>query len=274
MSWFRVYFRWHFFFPRSFSFCVLSWITLNPFFIFPADSSALSWFVSPVSCYPPFPSVIQSMCSPLCLPVRHVHWWACARVLFLSFQFSFCLWPWICLLTWTEPGFECGVSTVRACGHIGWVCRFCVGVQPLSQNLIQVPNTKTQFHLKKKSTDLIHKDSPLPAVVGTSQMGAFHKAFRDTADCSHHVLNTQEGDITHLRIIIKLLFWLSTHVQTRTRSREHPGADLCCVGYLLAEYMLPSLLAGPMLFWPPGGPMLPSMPITWSGLRSKWLVLL
>lgn len=28
----------------------------------------------------------------------------------------------------------------------------------------------------------------------------------------------------------------------------HIGADLCCEGYLLGEYMLPSLLEGPMLF--------------------------
>lgn len=33
--------------------------------------------------------------------------------------------------------------------------------------------------------------------------------------------------------------------------------------------MLPSLLEGPMLFWLPGGPMLPSIPMTWSGLRIK-----
>lgn len=46
------------------------------------------------------------------------------------------------------------------------------------------------------------------------------------------------------------------------------SADLCCEGYLLGEYMLPSLF-GPMLFWLPGGPMFPSIPITWSGLQVK-----
>lgn len=140
------------FFFRVFSSCVLSWFTLNPFFIFPADSAALSWFVSPVSCYPPFPSVIQSMCSPLCLPVCHVHWCACAPVLFLSFQLYFCLWPWFCLLTWTETWFWMlrFYTLCKPCGHIGSVSRFCVGVQPLSQNLTQVAKTKTQFHFKKQ----------------------------------------------------------------------------------------------------------------------------
>lgn len=30
--------------------------------------------------------------------------------------------------------------------------------------------------------------------------------------------------------------------------RKDSGADLCCEGYLLEEYMLLSLLEGPMLF--------------------------
>lgn len=36
--------------------------------------------------------------------------------------------------------------------------------------------------------------------------------------------------------------------QTHKHAVEHRAADLCCEGYLLGEYMLLSLLEGPMLF--------------------------
>lgn len=36
--------------------------------------------------------------------------------------------------------------------------------------------------------------------------------------------------------------------KTHKHALELSGADLCCEGYLLGEYMLLSLLEGPMLF--------------------------
>lgn len=96
-------------------------------------------------------------------------------------------------------------------------------------------------------------------------MGASRTACWDTADCSHHVWNTpeegQEIDFFFFNCVFYFQLLGRKHVET--------NADLCCDGYLLGEYMLPSLLEGPMLFWLPGGPMLPSIPMTWSGLRSR-----
>lgn len=56
----------------------------------------------------------------------------------------------------------------------------------------------------------------------------------------------------------------------REKGSMFERTNLCWEGYLLGEYMLPSLFAGPRLFWPPGGPILPSIPIKWSGLGTKW----
>lgn len=73
----------------------------------------------------------------------------------------------------------------------------------------------------------------------------------------------QRKDKSHHLKEIVLFFQLLRHKHAETYS------DLCCDGYLLGEYMLPSLLEGPMLFWLPGGPMPPSIPMTCSGLRCR-----
>lgn len=69
--------------------------------------------------------------------------------------------------------------------------------------------------------------------------------------------------IRHAGILLTVAFMSETHqrkgeshhlqenvvsFQLLRRKHVETNADLCCEGYLLGEYMLPSLFVGPMLF--------------------------